>query len=829
MNNAIPLTLKEIADWQLTTRDKVSPSAYWAKMPSFQRGLVWSPAQIEVLWDSLMRGIPIGALSLLPIEGNERFRRGEVGTDLVGAYWVVDGQQRSNAIALGFRPFPLENVPILWLDLLPDRSKRARRKFFFYVTTPGRPWGYCVTGGNEEKNSEKVPTDEYRRVIHEELKWNKEMGSKPPTYKLWPVKANLPVPFSKLRELYDSEKTLDNVIEMVQAEDTEWAQHFRHCLKSLNDGSVISERIKDELRLIEDGLHRIRDAKTIGLIAYGGLSGDEDENQESDENSNIAVYFSRLNRGGTEPRREDLDYSILKSIVPELSIIDEYAKNFMHPSRLANIAMLTYLSLDKWKNGLNRSDIYKLQTDDVFRNFILPISDTERSRFKEAVDAVKALLEYGTENEFGLPTVMCSSIAKDKPRLFRFLILLVLQKKNMCKVDRMMLITFVTLASWFGKDDDLDYQLLFESVVKESQSGDISLVLAAWIGNQIETEKMVLPPREKDFEGILCALSKKDFDLVREVWNPIGYADGLDALWDWRSPAGRGFLLYVCRKYLARTFTGYDPASSVWNEDDRPWDYDHIIPQCWLQQGKGNRHGKYHDIVSTFLGSIGNIAPVPFSINRSKHDAPPADYLGDDNEMVLVDFCGLDGERPYFVDVRPKKRLEDDKALACSFAYMTTIRWIALYKEWLRLPVFKLLTMSIDGKRKASVRAVQQYFSSKGKSARIVYLWADGKQYDVEDDWDWTRPWIACGVKASFKRLTKQTIECFLCVCVQKNQSQKDRFEVGLRRSPESNSAFDEHNQWWIEEDDLFSETDSLDEALIILERLLGRSDVHLK
>ena len=200
-----------------------------------------------------------------------------------------------------------------------------------------------------------------------------------------------------------------------------------------------------------------------------------------------------------------------------------------------------------------------------------------------------------------------------------------------------------------------------------------------------------------------------------------------------------------------------------------------------------------------------------------------------ENTTILFQRCGLDGERPYFVDVRPKKRLEDDKALACSFAYMTTIRWIALYKEWLRLPVFKLLTMSVDGKRKASVRAVQQYFSSKGKSARIVYLWADGKQYDVEDNWDWTRPWIACGVKASFKRLTKQTIECFLCVCVQKNQSQKDWFEVGLRRSPESNSAFDEHNQWWIEEDDLFSETDSLDEALIILERLLGRSDVHLK
>ncbi|MBR3957991.1 MAG: DUF262 domain-containing protein, partial [Kiritimatiellae bacterium] len=124
MKNTIALSLQEIADWQLTTRDKVAPGACWARMPSFQRGLVWSPAQIEVLWDSLMRGIPIGALSLLPIEGNERFRRGDADEDFSGAYWVVDGQQRSNAIALGFSPFPRENenTPILWLDLLPDRS-----------------------------------------------------------------------------------------------------------------------------------------------------------------------------------------------------------------------------------------------------------------------------------------------------------------------------------------------------------------------------------------------------------------------------------------------------------------------------------------------------------------------------------------------------------------------------------------------------------------------------------------------------------------------------------------------------------------------------------
>ena len=230
--NTIVLSLKEIADWQVNTRDKVPSGAHWAELPSFQRGLVWKPAQIEVLWDSLMRGIPIGALSLLPIEGNERFQKKKIGTKLSEAYWVVDGQQRSDAIALGFKPFPDKNESILWLDMLPDRSKRTRRKFYFYVTTPGRPWGYRVTSGNDERVVENVSTDDYRRVLRDELKWDKGMGSKPPTYLLWPVKAKLPVPFSKLREFFASNDHED-LIASILAENTGWAQHFQRCWNNL--------------------------------------------------------------------------------------------------------------------------------------------------------------------------------------------------------------------------------------------------------------------------------------------------------------------------------------------------------------------------------------------------------------------------------------------------------------------------------------------------------------------------------------------------------------------------------------------------------------------
>lgn len=834
--NTVVLTLKQIADWQLSSRDKIAKGACWAEMPSFQRGLVWKPAQIEVLWDSLMRGIPIGALSLLPIEGNERFQKKKVDMNLSEAYWVVDGQQRSNAIALGFKPFPDKNESILWLDMLPDRSKRTRRKFFFYVTTPGRPWGYRVTSGNDERVVENVSTDEYRRILREELKWDKGMGSKPPTYMLWPVKAKLPVPFSKLREYFMPNGKLresfapngfEDLFASIIAENAEWARHFQRCWSSYQGDDVCRARINEELHLVRGGLSRVQEAKTIGLIAYGGLSGDENENQEADENSNLAVYFSRLNQGGTPPGREDLDYSILKSVVPKLSVIDEFAKGLMHPSRLANIAMLTHLSSEKWKETLNRSDIYKLQFDEVFSEFI---GDCAESRFRSVVNVVIKWLKYDSDNEFGLPMVICSSIAKDAPRLFRLLLLLALMHSDTSHhIDRKLLISFVTIVNWFAKDENLDYQLLYEQLQSKSSVENFPAVLFGWIGNQIEHEKIVMPPRLRDFAEILKASSQKDLALIRKSWNPIGYSDGLNQLWGWTSLFGRGFLLYACRGYLAKEFADYDPASAVWNEDDRPWDYDHIIPQKWLQQGRGNPHGRYHDIVEKLLNSIGNIAPVPFSINRSKHDAPPCDYLGEDNKRVFVDFRGLDEVRPHFVDARPKRKLEEDKDAACNLVFMTALRWIALYKEWLRLPIFELLKKTVNGRRVENIKTIKRHFASRGMPARVVYLWSDGRQYDVEDDvWNLSRPWLACGVNAKFRRATGKDALCFMCVCMQSIEK-REWFEIGLRRPPESNNPFDEHNEWWIDEGDLFKETDSFDEALEHLKLLLGRSDIRFE
>ena len=62
-------------------------------IPALQRGLVWKPKQIELLWDSLMRGIPIGSFVICEAIDSQR-----KSDDDQAKYHLLDGQQRVNAI-----------------------------------------------------------------------------------------------------------------------------------------------------------------------------------------------------------------------------------------------------------------------------------------------------------------------------------------------------------------------------------------------------------------------------------------------------------------------------------------------------------------------------------------------------------------------------------------------------------------------------------------------------------------------------------------------------------------------------------------------------------
>ena len=72
MATSLLFNLKEISLW---VKDDSN-----VRIPGLQRGLVWKPSQVELLWDSILRGFPIGSFMLSDIpEDKDR-------------YYLMDGQ-----------------------------------------------------------------------------------------------------------------------------------------------------------------------------------------------------------------------------------------------------------------------------------------------------------------------------------------------------------------------------------------------------------------------------------------------------------------------------------------------------------------------------------------------------------------------------------------------------------------------------------------------------------------------------------------------------------------------------------------------------------------
>lgn len=88
-------------------------------LPAFQREFVWQPDNVEALFDSLMRGYPIGTFLLWQVEAEHKTdweaysfvfdaRRHSRGTRMPTAgvsplYLVLDGQQRLSSLLIGLR------------------------------------------------------------------------------------------------------------------------------------------------------------------------------------------------------------------------------------------------------------------------------------------------------------------------------------------------------------------------------------------------------------------------------------------------------------------------------------------------------------------------------------------------------------------------------------------------------------------------------------------------------------------------------------------------------------------------------------------------------
>lgn len=345
--------IPEIAAWALPHASDEPPLESLAVLPYLQRGPVWKAEQVEQIWDSLVRGFPVGSFLLSPYKeslGKKHFRTqgnnfSGVDADQKPDWHLLDGQQRVAAIALGFYN-PWTNLlhknagkinNTLWVDLDPTDGPDGF-EFLFRLATPSHPWGY------QRRLPEKPLRAGMRLDAIDELEkataGRKFRAGKLPIEAI-PYDARAPVPIAMLIECVN-EPSVWTALQQRLA--NVWPQGVMQEGRRGNQRDSVFSLLTSEptrkMQLLKDGVHRLvsntvnEPYKIPGLIVGDTLLIQPDAS-ETEQTDPLATLFIRVNSAGTVPNQEEMAYSLLKSIVPKChTLIDELPHTFLPPAQM---------------------------------------------------------------------------------------------------------------------------------------------------------------------------------------------------------------------------------------------------------------------------------------------------------------------------------------------------------------------------------------------------------------------------------------------------------------------------------------------------------------
>ena len=721
-------------------------------IPAVQRGKVWNATRVEVLWDSLLRGIPIGSLVIKP---NKK------------EWELLDGQQRVNAISMGFQN--LENCneqSILWLDIMPNKEevkKNRDRVFFFRVTTTAHPWGYNLS--DDETSNSTLNSQEKREAVDSletiDQNWKTTQDEKKPSpLKLWPFKASFPVPFSILRQFFERNPNgrFEDFWFFCKSSGHIAKSNWFVFLDNKIHSCVIDDNAWNKIRSAT-----IRISSTVIVV----------QNTISIPNEDIGLYFRRMNKAGIVPNEEEIRYSLLKSKVPDLKYIDHIAEDRMMPARMANIAMTSYLTQKKgkWISVVDLEDVTGLAQDIYFSDYIYHKLGLLRDKIENWI------IYRPQDNPIGIPKILYSKMAKTgRGELYKLLLLFAEKWDNL---DSTKLVALISLIDWFGNEAMIShgYNLYFKDAGHTQD--EWNKATSKWVFDaSFWNNYIAIPPPVSIF------LHEK-IQSIEDLWafhDNYAYIDAISKIWEWTTLSGRAILLYACRSYLNKEFGQYDPADAAWSEENCPWDYDHIIPQNWIR--KCNASGKFHNEVKLYINSIGNIAPVSFSINRKKKDSAPLEkggYIEDYGKALSAtpdDYVRFDGNNV----------IEYDQDLTLLLASITAKRFCTLYSAWYqRLNIDDLF--EYRDPRRSLIERIEKKLKESNLTHVITVFVNSKLQYACITKADWSRQWIAIGIDLGEEK------NIFPAVAVG-HTNNLFQVEAGLRRHPKRTSI-DGKDYWY--------------------------------
>lgn len=712
--------------------DSESNEKVFIALPMIQRGSVWKPLQIINLWDSLLRGMPVGSLMLSQMKsfdsngGSVKVRKINSkkleGIPDTGGLGLLDGQQRTLALLTGWPGIDVNKT--IWIDFADDQPG-FENLFRFHVTTKNQKFGF-----QRQSPNSKLPLHERSNAVtvYEKLK----------DQFLVPWDSYLPIEIESLIRRYESKDVetyvslkLKERINAIKAAIGEFSgEQYSSIRKHLIN--IVAKLEKENANILlrtnsfEKLIEMVFESAQIPLIQIQEEFFDTVSVEEGMEPP-LAILFKRIGSGGTSLTDADYIYSVIKNKLPEsYGLVENLANqdNILKHLNATNVVM-TAVRLVAEELGLTdhesptKVEFHRLLTDKFSEKFVGYIENS--SDFVRSIKNLTDSLEYSGYSDIGLPRHAWILIGRPLVQvILRWLLKIKIdEQKAVLDENRKELIKFILYWVLCVKDarkastiiyklhknneDDTTLKKIFQGgkyakiLIEEGVS--IPLVSPDDL-NSIETRSIILSPA--DVKGLR---GSKRFEVKK--FNDTKMQDHFQRCINlysrWWSLKGNHIhpLLLWLQRDLVSTFKGCVSADS---EEDTPYDFDHICPSNhwhgWtgIKEGQGRLCDINDDPIADKQGywrlgnSIGNVRVLDSSVNRSYGDAPPVEklHLGKEckNEEVFIYQNDIDStEYPYWVacsEVDPKKYKiwGGDGTRALAFQKAIELRAFNLYKKF---------------------------------------------------------------------------------------------------------------------------------------------------
>ncbi len=628
-------------------------------LPTVQRGFVWKPSQIENLWDSLLRGYPIGSFVLSKVEsdGSKKFE-------------LLDGQQRASAICLGFynpldensisnnKVFKTSNENInIFIDLVKPNSVNDNRKYLFRVITKSHPWGY-----RRQENQKTLESSIIAKAMSFYNIQDYDYINKP-LKMFWPFDSFRPIPiglFVNADDIEDLKKSIlkwelevniknENKWKVIEKRDDEKINYYT-IDEIYKDVQVMLKNQKipllflDFKKIIDEDNSIDNSKKTFeNIYKYddnneSDLEENTSEDRKTDEIENL---FVRLNSGGTPLRGEELNYSILKSKIDRdfQEKIEDKCKGLFYPARFITIVFRLYNNKsldDKYDDKdsismrIKPKQFQKLLVDHKKKKFLNYLSIFLDS---DIFIKIKKLLIYNSEsNKKGLPTFIAYSLADKAPEVMFMLLYRIYEKRDDLDSNLIpKILGIITLFTWFGRGEkQRDHSKLLQNIWPCVKKFDKNRFWSSEI-----IQRAVLKDRDYEILTIfpkLIHLNQIISDDIRNLtWTKI-IEESPYGNFIYKAFYNKELILYAQRRAISEWFKDIEDYDL--EDTNRAFDWDHVCPSSYIHNKRDVPRA-----LKDWYNSNGNFRALPFSLNRSDQDDSPANKLNPKSDSDLSFWC----------------------------------------------------------------------------------------------------------------------------------------------------------------------------------------------